>query len=174
MHKYMHNTLETHAQCTTLTLNEHSRREWDSISHHPQWHYGEWLISKESRFLSPNRIQIIFNSFNFAQIHGTMSLCHLARIDFGTYTIILYKIVIPAIQLQYMAIINSIRYNNVTFYIRPNNWHLSIFGYSTCSKINKGRGFVGTKFWNDNNKSNNTTTTTLNVCIPCLSTTIYM
>ena len=54
------------------------------------------------------------------------------------------------------------------------NWHLSVFGQPTCPPKNKGRAFVGTKTWNDNNKSNNTTVTTLNiVCTPTYLCYLY-
>jgi hypothetical protein len=54
------------------------------------------------------------------------------------------------------------------------NWHLSIFGKSTCPKIIRDVQFVGTKTSNDNNKSNNITTTTSNVCVSCLLTTTFV
>ena len=42
------------------------------------------------------------------------------------------------------------------------------------SNINKGRSLVGTKTSNDISKSNNTTTATLNVCISCSPTAIFV
>jgi hypothetical protein len=40
-------------------------------------------------------------------------------------------------------------------------------------KDNKGCALVATKTSNDYSKNNNTTTTTLNVCMPCIPTTIH-
>ena len=42
------------------------------------------------------------------------------------------------------------------------------------STNNKGCVLLGTKTSNDNSQSNNTTTTTLNVCIPCLPTILFV
>lgn len=54
-----------------------------------------------------------------------------------------------------------------------NNWYWSIYGQTTHWKYNKGFAFGKTYTSNNNNTSINTTTS-LNVCIPCLPTTLFV